>query len=64
MVLVLIESVASFARLLYWFGKVVRGEPSEDVANGTPVPAAMQWVIGLLIVMSFCSSVIAVIWLG
>lgn len=64
MVLVLIESVASFAWLLYWFGKVVPGEPSEDVANGTPVPAAMQWVIGLLIVMSFCSSVIAVIWLG
>lgn len=60
----LIESVASFAWLLYWFGKVVPGEPSEEVANGSAVPWAMQWVIGLLIVMSFCSSVIAVIWLG
>lgn len=64
MVLVLIESVASFAWLLYWFGKVVPGEPSEDVANGAPVPWAMQWVIGLLIIMSFGSSVIAVSWLS
>ncbi|OAT33165.1 hydrogenase 4 subunit D [Proteus myxofaciens] len=64
MVLVLIESVASFTWFIYWFGRVVPGKPSEEVANGQPVPAAMKIVIGVLIVMSFCSSVIAVTWLG
>ncbi|HIE0435103.1 TPA: hydrogenase 4 subunit D [Proteus mirabilis] len=64
MVLVLIESVASFTWFIYWFGRVVPGEPSKEVAQGQPVPMAMQIVIGILIIMSFASSVIAVTWLG
>ncbi|KLU18337.1 hydrogenase 4 subunit D, partial [Proteus mirabilis] len=64
MVLVLIESVASFTWFIYWFGRVVPGKPSTEVAQGQPVPMAMQIVIGILIVMSFASSVIAVTWLG
>lgn len=64
MVLVLIESVASFTWFIYWFGRVVPGKPSEEVAQGQPVPMAMKIVIAVLIVMSFCSSVIAVTWLG
>ncbi|TKI05368.1 hydrogenase 4 subunit D [Martelella alba] len=64
MILVLMESVASFVWLLYWFGKVVPGKPSDDVAGAAPVPPAMSIVLGVLIVMSLCSSFIAVAWLG
>jgi hydrogenase-4 component D len=63
-VLALIESVASFAWLMSWFGKTVPGEPSEAVANAAPVPMAMRLVLIVLIVMSLCSSVIASVWLG
>lgn len=64
MILALIESVASFGWFLYWFGKTVPGEPSEEVANASPVPVAMQGVLIILIVMSLCSSFIAAWWLG
>ncbi|WP_410013868.1 hydrogenase 4 subunit D [Sodalis sp. C49] len=64
MILVLIESVASFAWLLFWFGRVVPGKPSEAVAQAAPLPLAMRAVLVVLIVMSLCSSFIAVAWLG
>lgn len=64
MIVVLIESVASFAWLLYWFGRVVPGEPSEELLQASPLPNSMRLVLLVLIVMSFCSSVIAVNWLG
>ncbi|XBS71819.1 hydrogenase 4 subunit D [Acerihabitans sp. KWT182] len=64
MILMLIESVASFAWLIYWFGRVVPGKPSEEVALAAPIPPAMNVVLAVLIVMSLCSSLIAVAWLG
>lgn len=64
MVLVLIESVASFAWFIYWFGRVIPGTPSEEVAQAAPVPLAMRIVLVVLIAMSVFSSFIAVAWLG
>lgn len=64
MILVLIESVASFVWLIYWFGRVVPGKPSDEVAQAAPVPLAMSAVLAVLVVMSLCSSFIAVAWLG
>ncbi|MFW0766771.1 hydrogenase 4 subunit D [Trabulsiella odontotermitis] len=64
MVLVLIESVASFGWLIYWFGRVVPGEPSPEVAQMSPLPLAMRVVLVVLVVMSLCSSVIAALWLN
>lgn len=63
-VLVMIESVGSFAWFLYWFGKVVPGEPSEIVAEAKPVPCMMKLVLVVLMVMSVCSSFIAIYWLS
>ena len=63
-VLVMIESVGSFAWFLYWFGKTVPGKPSEVVAQAQPVPAAMKLVLAILVFMSFCSSIMAVYWLN
>lgn len=64
LIVVLIESIGSFAWFLYWFGKVVPGKPSEVVANAQPLPCSMKIVLIVLIVMSVCSSVIAVYWLS
>ncbi|WP_319801648.1 hydrogenase 4 subunit D [Candidatus Symbiopectobacterium sp. NZEC127] len=59
----LVESVASFAWFLYWFGRTVPGEPSEEVATAAPLPVTMQGVLVVLIIMSLCSSVFAALWL-
>ena len=63
-ILALIESVASFAWLLSWFGKTVPGDASEAVASAKPVPLAIQAVLIALIIMCACSSFIAASWLG
>lgn len=63
-IIVVVESVASFAWFLHWFGKSVLGTPSEDVANAAAVPLAMKIVLVILILMSLCSSVIAALWLN
>ncbi|ORJ51666.1 hydrogenase 4 subunit D [Kluyvera intermedia] len=64
MILALVESVASFGWFIYWFGRVVPGEPSEEVAQAEPLPYAMKLVLVILVVMSLCSSVIAAAWIG
>jgi hydrogenase-4 component D len=63
-VLALIESVASFAWLMSWFGKTVPGESSDAVAGSQAVPFAMQFVLIVLVIMCLCSSFIAASWLG
>jgi len=63
-VLTMIESVATFAWFLNWFGKTIPGEPSPEVAASQSVPFSMKFVLVILIVMSLCSSFIAAAWLG
>ncbi|MBS1208021.1 MAG: nuoL 2 [Proteobacteria bacterium] len=63
-VLAMIESVASFAWFLSWFGKIVPGQASPEVAASQPVPFAIKFVLVTLIIMSLCSSFIAAAWLG
>lgn len=64
LIIVMIESVGSFAWFLFWFGKTVPGKPSEEVAQAAPLPIAMRFVLIVLIIMSLCSSVIAALWLN
>lgn len=59
MILLMIESVASFAWFIRWFGRVVPGKPSD----AAPLPGSMRLVLIVLIVMSLISSVIAATWL-
>ena len=63
MILLMFESVASFAWFIRWFGRVVPGKPSEAVADAAPLPGSMRLVLIVLIVMSLISSVIAATWL-
>ncbi|MBK5960048.1 hydrogenase 4 subunit D [Rhodoplanes elegans] len=60
----LIESVGSFAWFLKWVGWTVPGKATEPVAAAAPLPAAMGFVLVVLIAMSVCSSFIAAAWLG
>lgn len=64
LVLALIESLGTFAWLLYWFGKTVVGTPSENVKTMSALPKAMSISLIVLIVMSFLSSFFASAWLG
>ncbi|MFQ6370190.1 hydrogenase 4 subunit D [Shewanella sp. YIC-542] len=64
LIVALIESVASFAWLLLWFGRTVPGEPSVEVSGASEVPWSMKIVLLVLIVMSLLSSVIAASWLA
>ncbi|KFZ37017.1 hydrogenase 4 subunit D [Shewanella mangrovi] len=64
LIVALIESVASFAWLLMWFGRTVPGEPSPELASAQPLPLSMKLVLLVLIVMSLVSSVIAANWLN
>ncbi|GHL34163.1 hypothetical protein ECZU26_49880 [Escherichia coli] len=62
MILLMIESVASFARFIRWFGRVVPA----NRARPSPMPhrcRSMRLVLIVLIVMSLISSVIAATWL-
>lgn len=63
MILVLIESVASFGWFIYWFRRVVPGTPTRDVAHALSLPLSVSVVLIILMVMSLISSVIAVVWL-
>lgn len=63
-VLALIESVASFAWFLKWFGATTPGEVSEAVRDAQPVPLAIRITLIVLIVMCLASSFIAASWLG
>ncbi|WP_225248646.1 hydrogenase 4 subunit D [Escherichia coli] len=63
LILLMIESVASFAWFIRWFGRVVPGKPSEAIADAAPLPGSMRLVLIVLIVMSLISSVIAATWL-
>jgi len=62
-IVALLESIASFAWFMMWFGKTVPGEPSEVLATASPVPPAMKIVLITLVVMCLASSVIAFPWL-
>jgi hydrogenase-4 component D len=63
-VLALIESVASFAWFLKWFGDTTPGESSEAVINASPIPLAIKITLVVLIIMCVASSFIAASWLG
>ncbi|EJW12578.1 Hydrogenase-4 component D [Rhodovulum sp. PH10] len=60
----LLESVGSFAWFLKWVGWTVPGRPTDPVAAAAPLPAAMGFVLVVLVIMSVCSSFIAAAWLG
>jgi hydrogenase-4 component D len=63
-VLALIESVASFAWFLKWFGATTPGDSSEAVINASPIPQAIKISLIVLIIMCVASSFIAASWLN
>ena len=58
------ETVATFAWFLKWMGYCLPGEPSEEVAAGTPLPRAMAFVFIVLIIMVIVSGPLSASWIG
>jgi hydrogenase-4 component D len=63
-VVAILESVGSFAWLIWIFSSVVPGEPSEEVAAATPLAPSMQVVLVTLAVMTLISGIFAAAWMG
>lgn len=67
LVLVLImvaETVATFAWFLKWMGACLPGEPSPEVEAGSPLPAAMAFVFVVLMIMVVVSGPLSASWIG
>ncbi len=63
-VIMILETVATFAWFLHWMGQCLMGEPSETVSAGQPLPAAMAGVFVVLMVMVVVSGPLSATWLG
>jgi hydrogenase-4 component D len=63
-IIALVESVCAFAWFLKWVGYSVPGKMSDAVQAASPLPAGMKFVLGVLVIMSLCSSFFAASWLG
>ncbi len=63
-VIAVIESVASFAWIFWWFGSVVPGKPSREVAAATPLAPSMQAVLLILAAMTLVSGLFAAAWMN
>lgn len=60
----LAETVGCFAWFLHWIGRVLPGEPSEEIAEMQPLPTCMSGVLVVLIVLVFAAGFIGSAWLG
>ncbi len=58
-IVTMMESVGSFIWFLKWMGANVLGTPSEVVASAAEPPRTIQFVLGLLIVMTLISQYLA-----
>ncbi len=63
-VIMIFETVATFAWFLKWMGSVLPGEPSEEVAAGQPLPKAMSGVFIALMILVVVSGPLSAAWLG
>jgi hydrogenase-4 component D len=64
LVIALLETVGSFAWLLWVCGATVPGEPSPAVASATRLAPQIQPVLGALAVLTLVSGYLAAVWLG
>ena len=63
-VIAVLETVGSFAWLFWIFGSSVAGEPSPEVLGATRLAPSMQWVLGILAVLTLISGYFAATWMG
>jgi hydrogenase-4 component D len=64
MLILIAESVGTFAWFLNKFGSVAFGPPSEAVAAAAPLPLSMKAALAALIVLTLCSGFVPFAWLG
>jgi hydrogenase-4 component D len=64
MVIVLLETIGSFAWLFWIFGSAVPGEASAEVASATRLPAQIQLALAALAFLTLVSGYFAAVWMG
>lgn len=64
MVLALLETIGSFAWLLWVYSAAAPGEPSPEVEKAAPLPFSMRLALGTLAALTLVSGVFAAVWLG
>jgi hydrogenase-4 component D len=64
MVIAVLETVGSFAWLFWVFGLAVPGEPSAEVAAATRLAPQIQFVLGVLAILTLVSGYWAAVWMG
>jgi hydrogenase-4 component D len=64
MVIAVLETLGSFAWLFWVFGAAVPGEPSEQVAAAARPAPQIQFVLGVLALLTLGSGYFAALWLG
>ena len=63
-IIAVLETLGSFAWLFWVFGTSVSGEPSPEIAGASSLPSSMQWVLGILAVLTLVSGIFAAAWMG
>ncbi|MBE3550945.1 MAG: hypothetical protein IMX03_06970 [Brockia lithotrophica] len=64
MVVTLVESVENFIWILKWMSVNVFGSPSEAIVGASPTPVSIQFVVGVLILMTLVSQYIGFLLLS
>ena len=63
-IIAMLESIGSFAWIIWVFSAVVPGSTSDEVAAATPLAPAMQVVLALLMILTLFSGFFAAAWIG
>ncbi len=63
-VIAMLESIGSFAWIIWVFSAAVPGSASDEVAAATPLAPAMQVVLVTLMILTLISGLFAAAWIG
>ncbi|MGE5641445.1 MAG: hydrogenase 4 subunit D [Byssovorax cruenta] len=63
-IIAILESIGSFAWIFWTFGVTVPGQPSDEVAAGTPLAPAMTFVLVSLALLTLVSGIFAASWIS
>lgn len=63
-IVAMLESIGSFAWIIWVFSAAVPGSTSDEVAAATPLAPAMQVVLALLMILTLFSGFFAAAWIG
>jgi hydrogenase-4 component D len=64
MILAVVETIGSFAWLFWIFSSATSGEPSPEIESASSLAPSMQWVLVILVALTFVSGYFASAFMG